>query len=183
MKITRRSILGGAAAAAMVASTGVMAATKPAKSRKKQPPRQARADVIVIGAGLSGLASAMLLEEAGLDVQVIEARDRVGGRVHTLFHLPGYPEVGGNGFGAGYGRIFDMARRMGLKVVEYTQRRQRFAKTELVIGGKILQPKEWATSPLNHLPAAVRERMPWQSAVRGGGLAIGVKSPARCVVA
>lgn len=163
MKLTRRSVLGGAAAAAAIAtSAGVIAAPRPAKDQKKKPPRDARADVIVIGAGLSGLSSAMLLEEAGLDVQVIEARDRVGGRVHTLFHLPGYPEVGGNGFGAGYGRVFDTTRRMGLKIVEYTERRNRYAKTELVIGGKILQPKEWAASPLNQLPADIRERMPWQ---------------------
>jgi monoamine oxidase len=50
-------------------------------------PRAARAtgaaapDVLVIGAGLSGLESALLLEEQGARVQVIEARRRVGGRV------------------------------------------------------------------------------------------------------
>ena len=38
------------------------------------------ADVLVIGAGLSGLNAAMLLEEHGMKVLVIEGRDRVGGR-------------------------------------------------------------------------------------------------------
>lgn len=40
-------------------------------------------DVIVIGAGLSGLEAALNLEENGLSVLVLEGRDRVGGRVYT----------------------------------------------------------------------------------------------------
>lgn len=40
-------------------------------------------DVIVIGAGLAGLRCAVLLERAGLEVTVLEAADRVGGRVAT----------------------------------------------------------------------------------------------------
>lgn len=40
--------------------------------------------VAVLGAGVAGLAAAAALAEAGRDVVVLEARDRVGGRVHTL---------------------------------------------------------------------------------------------------
>lgn len=40
--------------------------------------------VVVIGAGVAGLAAAKCLVDAGLDVTVLEARDRVGGRVWTL---------------------------------------------------------------------------------------------------
>jgi monoamine oxidase len=42
------------------------------------------AEVIVVGAGAAGLAAARDLSAAGLRVLVLEARDRVGGRVHTI---------------------------------------------------------------------------------------------------
>jgi monoamine oxidase len=41
-------------------------------------------DVLVIGAGISGLAAAKALMSKGVSVQIIEARDRVGGRIHTV---------------------------------------------------------------------------------------------------
>src|SRR5436309_341448 len=53
-------------------------------------------DAIVIGAGVAGLAAARELKKRGFEVVVLEARDRIGGRVHTV-RLPGWPlplEVG-----------------------------------------------------------------------------------------
>lgn len=42
------------------------------------------AEVIIVGAGAAGLAAARRLSEAGLRVLIIEARDRLGGRIHTV---------------------------------------------------------------------------------------------------
>ena len=65
-------------------------------------PRRLRADgkpVVVIGAGLSGLYAALTLEAQGFEVTVLEARDRIGGRLYTLDDVPGHPEAGGNTIG------------------------------------------------------------------------------------
>jgi phytoene dehydrogenase-like protein len=46
-------------------------------------PLPSSAEVVVVGAGLSGLSCALFLEQAGLDVHVVEASDAVGGRIRT----------------------------------------------------------------------------------------------------
>jgi phytoene dehydrogenase-like protein len=62
-------------------------------------------EVVVIGAGLAGLSAAIHLRDAGIDVQVVEASDAVGGRLRTdhvdgytldrgfAVHNPAYPEA------------------------------------------------------------------------------------------
>ena len=41
-------------------------------------------EVIIVGAGAAGLAALQVLDRAGLRVMVLEARDRVGGRICTV---------------------------------------------------------------------------------------------------
>lgn len=46
-------------------------------------PRKRVDRVLVVGAGAAGLTAARLLSRCGVDVEIIEARDRIGGRTHT----------------------------------------------------------------------------------------------------
>jgi len=50
-------------------------------------------NVIIVGAGLSGLRAASLLTEQGIKCRILEARDRLGGRILSTFD-PDYPELG-----------------------------------------------------------------------------------------
>src|ERR1700712_3301803 len=45
-------------------------------------------DVAIIGAGAAGLGAAHALAQSGLSILVLEARDRVGGRAHTIMATP-----------------------------------------------------------------------------------------------
>ena len=74
--------------------------------------------VTVIGAGLAGLSAAYDLHQAGCKVIVLEARDRVGGRVHTLRYFSNglVAEGGGEFIDASHTRMLAFAKQFDLKL-------------------------------------------------------------------
>jgi monoamine oxidase len=71
--------------------------------------------VVVIGAGLAGLAAARRLVARGHEVTVVEARERVGGRTEGLVLDDGTPlELGGQWVGEGHTRMHELVGELGL---------------------------------------------------------------------
>src|SRR5258706_7909633 len=92
-----------------------------------------RADVIVVGAGLSGLKAARELVLAGRSVILLEANERVGGRLKRDVIDGRNVDSRGQWVGAGHSLLFDEAKRLGIE--SYPQYATR--KTLLQLLGKL----------------------------------------------
>lgn len=74
-------------------------------------------DVIIVGAGLSGLVTARQLTQQGLRVQIIDARERIGGRIYTVADDDGHPvELGAAFVGPQQHAIRQLADELGLSL-------------------------------------------------------------------
>ncbi len=129
-------------------------------------------DVIVIGAGIAGLTAAREMQLAGQDVVVLEARDRVGGRLlnHDLAD-GGIVEVGGQWVGPTQHRALALARRLGLSLypthtagenlMEHRGRLTRYRGDIPRINPVVLADVGQAQLRLNRMAAQVPTDAPW----------------------
>lgn len=130
--MSRRDLLtGGAAAGAWLLS-----------SRLGRPCRWGGKRVVVVGAGFSGLACAHELQAAGYDVTVIEATNRVGGRVRTSteFVKDRVVEVGAELIGSNHPTWMAYKDAFGLEMLELSESEEWEQPVQL--GGKRLSRDE-----------------------------------------
>jgi monoamine oxidase len=131
-------------------------------------------DVVVVGAGLAGLAAARELRARGSSVCLLEARDRVGGRV--LNHDIGsgkVVEVGAQWIGPTQDRLAALAADLGVEtfpthgqgfnVLEYAGRLRRYRGAIPRINPVVLLDVERAQRKLNRLARAVPLHAPWEA--------------------
>jgi monoamine oxidase len=141
MPLNRRQLLS---AGATIAALGL-----PRRSRAASP----EVDVVIVGAGLSGLNAAMLLTELGARVVVLEADSRSGGRCLTMdaWHLA--PDLGGAQVGTDYARVLDVAGRLGVRLGPGAHINAPYA---FVVDDTLVPASQWAQSPLNRTVGAER---------------------------
>lgn len=134
MELNRRALIGGGtsllAAGAMLQSTGAKAST----SRQAISPHNYDHDIIVMGAGFSGITAARDLAENGFDVSVLEAGGRIGGRTYT-WHLGDHKvELGGTWIHWFQPHVWAEINRYGLKITEMP--RDTAPQANVLVGGR-----------------------------------------------
>ncbi len=128
--------------------------------------------VAIVGAGFAGLAAALDLTERGIDCVVLEARDRVGGRVLNHEIADGkVVEVGGQWVGPTQHALLEMAARMsvetfpthvkGENLIEYRGEVSRYSGTIPRINPLVLLQVEWVRRRLNSMARQVPLDAPW----------------------
>src|SRR3954447_3801500 len=118
------------------------------------------ADVAVIGAGFAGITAARELQRKGIDVVLLEVRDRVGGRRLSEPIGDGkVVELGGQWVGPGQDRLYALAREVGVdtfrthsageNVVEFHGQLKRYTGTISRINAAVLADVGQAQAKLN----------------------------------
>jgi monoamine oxidase len=88
----------------------------------RQSDRPHEVDVVVIGAGAAGIAAARRLRAQGLTTVIIEARDRVGGRAHTIPLQGQAVDIGAHWLhAAGNNGLIAQAKQLGLMLFDAPQ--------------------------------------------------------------
>jgi monoamine oxidase len=116
-----------------------------------------RHDVVIVGAGLAGLQLATALVRGGRDVVVVEARDRVGGRVFSHRFANGqWCERGAEFIDESHERVLALARSLGVRLLDRGAAEDPAAEL-LDVGGR--------TSPLTAHPEALAALTAFESAI------------------
>jgi monoamine oxidase len=70
--------------------------------------------IIIIGAGLSGLSSAYALKESHFEIEILEARDRPGGRIYTRYEDQNHLEMGATWFGPQHTSLIQLIHELNI---------------------------------------------------------------------
>ena len=140
----------------LLGSAGALAALPASLTSCGRPGPDAQ--VIVIGAGLAGLNAALLLEQQGVDVLVLEGSDRIGGRVFTHRDGADYVDMGGSELSVkSYARVLDMIQRLDIEMLPWAGAGIEFAYH---INGRTVSPADWPSSQANLITGPARSAPP-----------------------
>jgi monoamine oxidase len=132
------------------------------------------ADVAVVGAGLAGIAAARAVEQGGASVVLVEARERVGGRLESIAIDDGkWVDVGGQWIGPTQDRVEALSRSLGHEtfptyahgenVVEFGAKLIRYRGTIPRLAPHVLADVGQAMLRLNRMASRVPREAPWDA--------------------
>jgi monoamine oxidase len=129
--LSRRQLLQGLAVAGVASLNPAGRGNRSAGQLRQGEARSGPRHVLVVGAGVAGLTAAYRLKQAGVEVEVVEASHRVGGRLVSLSNLPGRleavglgpielgtVELGGEFIDSRHTHIRDLAAELGLEMAD-----------------------------------------------------------------
>lgn len=91
----------------------------PSNKEKSYLTEEKTVDVVIVGAGLSGLQAAVDIQKSGLSCVVLEARDRVGGKVWSQPASKGVVELGAAWINdTNQSKSYALAKKLGLEFIE-----------------------------------------------------------------
>jgi monoamine oxidase len=141
-------------------------------------PRMAEKSVVVIGAGFAGLTAGWWLATHGFKVTVLEARNRIGGRVYTKREQRRILECGGELIGRNHANWLRLSSYFGLGLSPITTEENYAAaslKSPMLLGGEAINVNDQETlydemkralKTLDPLAAKVDALTPWKSKLR-----------------
>ncbi|WP_109510491.1 flavin monoamine oxidase family protein [Nocardioides speluncae] len=130
-------------------------------------------DAVVVGAGVTGLVAAWRLAEAGQDMLVLEARDRVGGRLRSEVHDGSLFEIGGQWVSPDQDALKALLDELGLRTfpryregaslyVDRAGEARQFTGEDLPVGPATAAAIEQLTKTLDDLTAEIDPDRPWE---------------------
>ncbi len=136
-RISRRLLLHGGLAAAGAAA----AATFTREGGGAFAQQGGRSPILVVGAGIAGLTAAYRLGQGGVRADIIEATNRVGGRIRTAPNVAGTQipaDLGGEFIDTGHANLISLATELGLRAVDLLEVQRGFVLDTFFIGRRRL---------------------------------------------
>lgn len=143
--LSRRGLLKGAAAAGGLALAGCRPFSAVAKPPAGLAAGRGGGEVVIVGAGIAGLTAAWRLHRAGVAVRVLEAQDRVGGRMYSLRDFfPGGQvcELGGELIDTGHINIRLLAEELEIALDDFVVDDFQLARDLLFFDGRRIAEHE-----------------------------------------
>jgi monoamine oxidase len=178
--MSRRQFVAGSAAAAAVAAIDACAPSRP--SAAATPRRdEGGPPVLIIGAGIAGLTAGYRLRQAGIPIRILEAQNRIGGRMYSLrnFFADGQVcELGGELIDTNQTHIQALAEELGIALDDLSKDDPALVRDVFFFDGALRSEKEVVEA---FVPVA--KRVAADLAPLGADLDVGYHNPTPAALA